>query len=55
MLQFIALHLGTIIIATLVFAGVAGIVVKIVKDRKKGKCVGCSCGCEGCDASSETS
>ena len=52
MLEFISLHLGTIIVGLLVLAGVSSIVIKMVRDKKKGKSVGCGCGCESCPSAS---
>ena len=52
MLEFLALNFGTIIVGLLVFTLLSLIVVKIIKDKRKGKCVGCDCACEGCNKSS---
>ncbi len=38
--------MGTFVIAGILVLAVALIIVKLVRDRKKGK--SCSCGCEGC-------
>ena len=55
MFVFIAENLGTIVVAALLAVIVAAIVIKMVRDKQKGKCVGCSCGCDNCpQASSHT-
>ncbi len=38
---------ATIVIGLVLFAVVAGIVIKIAKDKKSGKS-SCGCGCKGC-------
>ncbi|MCR5335414.1 MAG: FeoB-associated Cys-rich membrane protein [Synergistes sp.] len=38
--------MATFVISALIFAAVAAIIVKLVRDRRAGKC-GCSCGCGG--------
>ena len=48
MFSFIADNIGTIVIGLLVAGIVAAIIVKLVRDKRKGKCAGCSCGCAGC-------
>ena len=42
---------GTVIVGLIVLCIVAAIVVKLVRDKKKGKCPGCDCGCAGCPVS----
>jgi len=37
--------LGTILTALVLLGIVAAIILKIRRDRRKGKCAGCSCGC----------
>ena len=44
-MDFIIENIWSIVIGALVLAAVVLAAVKIIKDRKKGKC---SCGCEGC-------
>ena len=44
-MDFITQNIWSIVIGALVLAAVIFAVIKIIKDRKKGKC---SCGCEGC-------
>jgi hypothetical protein len=49
MIDFLRQNLGTIV-TLLVLAGiVAAIVVKFVRDKRKGKSIICNCGCEACD------
>jgi len=43
---------GTIIVAAVVVAIVALIIVKMVRDRKRGVS-SCGCGCDGCATASE--
>lgn len=38
--------MATFVISALIFAAAAAIIVKLVRDRRAGKC-GCSCGCSG--------
>ncbi len=47
MLEWITANLATIVVAAIVVAVVAFVIVKMVKDRKKGRGT-CSCGCGGC-------
>lgn len=49
-MNFIINNIGTIIIGLMVFALIAGVVVKLVKDKKKGK-TSCGCGCSNCPSS----
>jgi len=54
MLTFLSENLGTIIISVVLLAIVAGIVLKMTRDKRKGKCPG-GCGdCSGCAHSSCT-
>jgi hypothetical protein len=48
MFNFLADNWGTILIALIVAGIVAAIIVKMVRDKRKGKIIGCDCGCEGC-------
>jgi len=41
--------MGTILIGLILLGVVAGIILKIVRDKRKGKCAGCSCGCTAKD------
>lgn len=49
-MSFIIENIGTIIIGLIVFVLIVGIVVKLVKDKKKGK-TSCGCGCSNCPSS----
>ncbi|MDR0381347.1 MAG: FeoB-associated Cys-rich membrane protein [Oscillospiraceae bacterium] len=57
MLTFLSENLGTIFVGLVVFAILAAIVAKMVRDKRKGKCVGCDCGCgdTACRAKDPTS
>ncbi len=48
MLSWLAENAGTILVALLLLAAVAGIVGGSLKARKKGKPSGCGCGCADC-------
>ena len=47
MLSWLSANIGTVLITLLLIAAVAGIVIKTLKDRKKGQ-TSCGCGCEHC-------
>ncbi|MDD6395228.1 MAG: FeoB-associated Cys-rich membrane protein [Firmicutes bacterium] len=47
MMEFLAAHSGTVVVAVIIAAVVALIVVNMVRDRKKGKS-SCGCGCSNC-------
>ena len=51
MIQFISENLSTILITAALAAVVALIIVKMIKDKKKGK-TSCSCSCTGCAGAS---
>jgi hypothetical protein len=42
--------MGTFIVGLILAGIVAAIIVKIVRDKRKGGCATCSCGCSGCAA-----
>jgi hypothetical protein len=44
MLEFLSENIGTIIVGLVVAGIVAAVIIKLVRDKKKGKCVGCNCG-----------
>jgi hypothetical protein len=46
--EFIAANAGTMITALVVLGAAAAIIFKLVRDKRKGKCPGCSCGCGDC-------
>ena len=50
MLDYITNNISTIVIATIVFAGLAAIMVKIIKDKINHKS-SCACGCANCPSS----
>ena len=50
MFEWIAQNIGTIIIGLIIAGIVAAIVSKIVRDKRKGKCTSCDCGCGGCSS-----
>ncbi|MDR1156903.1 MAG: FeoB-associated Cys-rich membrane protein [Oscillospiraceae bacterium] len=45
MLTVLAENLGTILVGLVVLGILAAIVAKLIRDKRKGKCVGCDCGC----------
>lgn len=47
MLAFLMENAGTIIVLVILIAVLAAIVVKFIRDKKKGKGM-CACGCAGC-------
>jgi len=49
MLTFIINNLGTILVGVIVAGIIAAIVVKLIRDRRKGGCIGCDCDCENCN------
>ena len=52
MLDFLRENLSTIIIGLIILAVVAGIIVKMIRDKKNGKgSCSCDCGCESCPSS----
>ncbi|MEA4845738.1 MAG: FeoB-associated Cys-rich membrane protein [Clostridiaceae bacterium] len=51
MLAFLTKNLGTIIVGLVVAGIVAAIIVKLVRDKRQGKHIGCDCGCGGCPGS----
>ncbi|MDR1465827.1 MAG: FeoB-associated Cys-rich membrane protein [Oscillospiraceae bacterium] len=48
MLQFLTNTWGTLLIGAIVAAVIAAVVVKLVRDKRKGKVLGCDCGCGSC-------
>jgi hypothetical protein len=47
MLAVLTENLGTILVGLVVFGILAAVVAKLIRDKRKGKCVGCDCGCGG--------
>ncbi|MDR3240072.1 MAG: FeoB-associated Cys-rich membrane protein [Clostridiales bacterium] len=52
MITFFAENIGTIITGLVLLGIVAAAAAKIRRDKKKGGCAGCSCGCTDSSASS---
>jgi len=52
MFGFLANNWGTILIFILMAALVTAIVVKLIRDKRKGKMIICDCGCKNCSKSS---
>ncbi|GHU34107.1 hypothetical protein FACS1894105_00310 [Clostridia bacterium] len=51
MIEFIQTNLSTIIIATVVFGGIAAGIIVTIRKRLAGKGSSCSCGCDDCPRS----
>ncbi len=47
MFQWLSANLPTILVALVILTVCTLIIVKMIRDKKKGKS-GCSCGCSGC-------
>ncbi|MDR1564326.1 MAG: FeoB-associated Cys-rich membrane protein [Oscillospiraceae bacterium] len=43
MINWLMANIGTIIIAAIIAGILAAVVVKLVRDKKSGKCPGCEC------------
>ena len=52
MFEWIASNIGTIIISAVLLGIVAAIVIKIVKDKRRGRS-SCGCGCANCPMSGQ--
>ena len=52
MISFLTQNIGTIAVGLIIAGIVAAVVIKIVRDKKRGKCVSCDCGCAGCPKAS---
>ena len=50
MLEFIRENAGSIIVGGILLVMIAAAVVKIIRDKRAGKC---NCGCEGCSGCSK--
>ncbi|GHV26479.1 hypothetical protein FACS18948_2230 [Clostridia bacterium] len=48
MFEYIGQNLGTIAVGLIVAGIVAAIIAKLVRDKKKGKHIGCDCDCGEC-------
>jgi hypothetical protein len=51
MFEFISANAGTIAAGLVVFGGAAAVIVKLIKDRRRGKCAACGCACANCPKS----
>ncbi|MDR2650173.1 MAG: FeoB-associated Cys-rich membrane protein [Clostridiales bacterium] len=51
---FLFENFGTILVGVITAGIVASIVTKLVKDKQKGKCIGCDCARESCDFACHT-
>lgn len=49
-MHFITENIGTIIVGIIIIAVVAGITVKLIRDKNKEK-TSCGCGCSNCPSS----
>ena len=47
MIEFIVNNLATIVVSILLLGAVAGIIVRLVKNKRQGK-TSCGCGCSNC-------
>ncbi len=47
MINFLLNNIGTIAISLIILLVVSAIIIKLIKDKKKGKS-SCGCGCENC-------
>ncbi|MDR2493145.1 MAG: hypothetical protein LBD25_06795 [Coriobacteriales bacterium] len=44
-IRFFSLYLGSLVVGALVAGGIVATVIKLVRNRRKGVCGGCDCGC----------
>jgi hypothetical protein len=49
MKEFLSANASTIVVAIIVFAALAFVVIRLIRNLRRGK-LGCGCGCEGCAA-----
>lgn len=47
MLTWLSANIGTIIVSAILIAVITKVIVKLIKDKKKGKS-SCGCGCSNC-------
>ena len=52
MLNYIYENAGSLLTGIVVLAIVSLIIFKIISDKKKGKIIGCDCGCSSCSKTS---
>lgn len=50
MLNWLEVNIGTIIVCAILILIVAGVIISMIRDKKKGKS-SCGCGCSGCPMS----
>ncbi len=50
MLNWLKINIGTIIVCAILILIVAGVIISMIRDKKKGKS-SCGCGCSGCPMS----
>ena len=48
MLTVVFDNLGTIVVSLILVGVIAAIMVRLVRNKQKGKCIGCDCGCQDC-------
>ena len=48
MLNYIYKNAGSLLTGIVIFGIVSLIIFKIIRDKKKGKIIGCDCGCSNC-------
>ena len=54
MLLFLSENLGTLVVGLVLVGIVTAIVMQLIRNRRKGKCISCDC-CGGCSGSSSCS
>ena len=47
-MNWIIANIGTVIVALVIVAIVAGAIIKLRKDKRAGRSCSCGCGCSGC-------
>jgi YbbR domain-containing protein len=52
MMAFLINNIATILISGLLLALVLWIVISMIKKKKRGKSIGCNCGCDSCAGNS---
>ena len=48
MLTVVFDNLGTIVVSLILVGVIVAIMVRLVRNKQKGKCIGCDCGCQDC-------
>ncbi|MDR1793856.1 MAG: FeoB-associated Cys-rich membrane protein [Erysipelotrichaceae bacterium] len=49
MIRFLQENFGTLLVGTVLLVIVIAIIANMVKTKRAGKCIGCSCGCGSAD------